>query len=72
MLAPTRVFCSPKKITEAGDLLACNFYPPQRVFHRFHTFYCRPAICSRVMGNSAEPLVGGVVDCIGHGGQMGC
>ena len=53
MLAPTRVFCSLKKM-QASDLLACNFFiPAEGLFSPFPAFYCpASAICSRVMGSS--------------------
>ena len=71
MPAPTRVFLRPEKKLQAGDLPACNFFiPPQRVFFAVPCLLL-PGQRDLLAGDGQliEPLVGGVVDRIGHGGQ---
>ena len=72
MPASTRVFLQPEKKLQAGDLPACNFffYPPQRVFSAVPCLLL-PGQRDLLAGDGQliEPLVGGVVDRVGHGGS---
>ena len=75
MLAPTRVFLQSEKKLQAGDLPACNFLLPPEGAKVFFAVPCLLLPGQRDLlagdGQLIEPLVGGVVDRIGHGGQRG-
>ena len=73
MLAPTRVFLQPeKKIASRRSASLQFFYSPQRVFFAVPCLLL-PGQRDLLAGDGQliEPLVGGVVDRIGPGGQRG-